>query len=277
MYDVIRTLSLSHGDGKLSDQIAAELARPILKGELPAGTKLPTESELGNLLGVSRTAVRDAIRTLSVRGLVQVRHGHGMEVASTSDGAFADALIVLLLRSNLTVAEVLEGRQVIEVGICPLAATRSTPADLERLETDLATFAQAVQEGDWEAAHASHLAFHLDLLRATNVPAAEIMLRPMEHVVLLSSIPPRVDKPELWEVSFHQRILDALRARDEEETRQALVEHYAVMESDEYAEFRTMLFRDSPGVNLTLKKVFTGRGGLSLVTSTDSPARRSRV
>src|SRR5205085_12654645 len=277
MYDVIRTLSLSHGDGKLSDQIAAELARPILKGELPAGTKLPTESELGNLLGVSRTAVRDAIRTLSVRGLVQVRHGHGMEVASTSDGAFADALIVLLLQSNLTVAEVLEGRQVIEVGICPLAATRSTPADHERLETDLTAFAQAVQVGDWEAAHASHLAFHLDLLRATNVPAAEIMLRPMEHVVLLSSIPPRVDKPELWEVSFHQRILDALRARDEEETRQALVEHYAVMESDEYAEFRTMLFRDSPGVNLTLKKVFTGRGGLSLVTSTDSPARRSRV
>src|SRR5207237_7792693 len=122
MYDIIPTLSLVHGDGKLSDQIAGEFARCILKGELPAGTKLPTESELGTLLGVSRTVVRDAMRTLSVRGLVQVRHGHGMEVASTSEGAFTDAFIVLLLRSNLTVAEVLEGRQVIELGICPLAA-----------------------------------------------------------------------------------------------------------------------------------------------------------
>jgi GntR family transcriptional repressor for pyruvate dehydrogenase complex len=277
MYDIIRMLSLVHGDGKLSDQIAGEFARRILKGELPAGTKLPTESELGTLLGVSRTVVRDAMRTLSVRGLVQVRHGHGMEVASSSEGAFADAFIVLLLRSNLTVAEVLEGRQVIEVGICPLAATRSIPADQERLETDLAAFAQAVQEGDWEAAHASHLAFHLDLLRATNVPAVEMMLRPMEHVVLLSSFPPQLDKPELWEVSFHQRILDALRARDEEETRQALVAHYTAMESDAYAECRTMLFRDSPGVNLTLTKAFTGRGGLSLFTSTDAPVRRSRV
>ena len=165
----------------------------------------------------------------------------------------------------------------IEVSICPLAATRSTPADQERLETDLAAFAQAVQEGDWEAAHASHLAFHLDLLRASNVPAVETMLRPMEHVVLLSSFPPQLDKPELWEVSFHQRILDALRARDEEETRKALVEHYTVMERDAYAEFRTMPFRDSPGVNLTLRKAFTGRGGRSLFTSTDSPARRSRV
>ena len=73
------------------------------------------------------------------------------------------------------------------------------------------------------------------------------MLRPLQHLVLLTSLPPR-SETELWELSAHLRILEALQQRNEAETRQALLDHYRVMETESYAQLRATTFRDSPGV-----------------------------
>jgi DNA-binding FadR family transcriptional regulator len=237
---------------KLSDRIAGQLRESILRGELPAWSKLPTESELGEMFGVSRTAIRDAMRTLSASGLVEIQHGRGMVVASPSDGPFADALVVMLLRSNLTVGDVLDARAVIDAGVGPIAATRATADDLDRLAGDLDTFSQAADGADWEAAQRAHDAFHLSLLSATHMPAIEIVLRPLQHLVLLTSFPPR-SEAEFWELPAHRRILDSLRMRDEQQLRQALVDHYRVMETDSYQQLRKTIFRDSPGVGRILE------------------------
>ena len=91
---------------KLSDRVAVELGAQIVRAELPEGARLPTEAELGDVYRVSRSVIRDAIRTLSARGLVEVRQGHGMVVAQPSDAPFAEALIILLMRSSLTLGDV---------------------------------------------------------------------------------------------------------------------------------------------------------------------------
>jgi GntR family transcriptional repressor for pyruvate dehydrogenase complex len=245
-------MTIPRNTGTLSDSIASQLGNRILSGDLPAWSKLPSESELGDRLGVSRTAIRDAMRTLSAQGLVEIRHGHGMVVASPSDGPFADALVMMLLRSNLTVGDVLEARAAIDAGVCPVAATRGNAADWDRLASDLNVFAVSIEKAEWEAAHEAHNAFHLGLLAATHLPAGEIMLRPLQHLVLLTSFPPR-SETELWELSAHQLILDALRRGDEAATRQALLDHYRVMETESYAQLRATTFRDSPGVGRAME------------------------
>src|SRR5919199_5764138 len=125
------------GGGRLSDRLVAELERRILLGDPGAGERLPTEAELCQLFGVSRSVVRDALRTLAARGLVRVGPGHGIIVADPSDEVFGDALLRLLARSRLTMREVTEARAAIETHLGPLAAERGNEEDWERMAEQL--------------------------------------------------------------------------------------------------------------------------------------------
>ena len=230
------------GGGKLSDRVAAELEGRILRGEPEPGARLPTEVELCELFGVSRSVVRDALRTLVARGLVVVGPGQGIVVTNPSDRAFGEALLLLLARSGLSMREVTEARAAIEIHLGPLAADRGTEDDWAQLESRLAGFADAGERGEWERTHSEHLGFHLALLHAIHLPALEILLTPMHEIILLSSVPP-VDSPELWDVPAHPPILEALRARDGDAARAALEEHFARFLRDErYADFEATSF-----------------------------------
>ena len=256
--DVLRKIVPRNDSAKLSDRVVAEIERLILSGELREGEKLPTETELCQAFGVSRSVIRDAVRTLSARGLVHVQHGQGTVIDPPGESTVANALILYLLRSDLTIHDVLTARTAIETGVCPIAATRASEDDIKQLAADLAALNEALQRGDWQRVQDEHLAFHLDLLRATNLPALEVMLMPLQHVVLLSSVPPDADQPEFWEVSAHQAILDAIQARDEDRTRQALRDHYTIMETPAYAETQATLLRDAPIVQEVLHRTRSG-------------------
>src|SRR5919201_5149763 len=138
------------GRPKLGEQVARLLEERILSGEWNAGDAIPPEQQLALQLGVSRTVVRDAVKTLSARGLVRVRQGIGTTVAEPSDGAYSDAIFLLLLRSSATVREVLEARELIEVAVAGMAAVRREDEDCERLERRLDEFAAAAEAVDWE-------------------------------------------------------------------------------------------------------------------------------
>ncbi|MBO0795966.1 MAG: FadR family transcriptional regulator, partial [Ktedonobacteraceae bacterium] len=243
--DVLSKITPRIDATKLSNRVIAEIERLILSGELRAGEKLPTEAELCQAFGVSRSVVRDAVRTLSARGLVRVQHGQGTIVDPPGESTVAEALILYLLRSDLTIGDVVEARAAIEIGICPIAAQHASEDDIQRLAADIAAFTEALENSDWQRVQDEHLAFHLDLLRATNLPALEFMLRPLQHVVTLSSIPPNRNRREFWEVSAHQKILDAIQARDVERTRQALKDHYTIMDTPAYTEMQTILLHDA--------------------------------
>src|ERR1700679_2767227 len=144
-----RPLSLNGVRDELkSDRVAAELERRILSGELAPGDRLPTEGELGAMLSVSRSVIRDAIRTLIARGLITVRQGQGTTVAAPSDAAFAHALVALLARSELTMGDVIDARGTIESSLVPLAVETATEADLDALAAAHAAFAEAVADGE---------------------------------------------------------------------------------------------------------------------------------
>lgn len=216
-------------DTTKSERVVGEIERRILAGELASGEKLPTEGELGELLGVSRSVIRDAVRTLVARGLLTVRQGRGTVVAEPNDVAFGEAMLLLLARSPVTMGDVVEARAAIESQLVTLASRNATAADVGQLEASLEAFSDGVVRGDWERARSAHLEFHLGLIRAVGLPALTLLLRPMTEIIVVSSAPPRLEAKEDWEVATHGPILEAVRAGDAVAAERAMQAHFAVM------------------------------------------------
>lgn len=226
----------------LSEAIAAEIESLVLRGDLYDGQRLPTEPKLGEALGVSRSVLRDAVRMLMARGLLDVRQGHGTVVSTPSSATFADSMVALLMRSDLTVGDVIAARAALETELAPLAARNGMPEDWRRMEAYLECFAEAVDAGRWEEAHNQHLRFHLGLFFAIRLPALQTLLAPIQQCIVITSFPPQA-KRSLWEVEKHPPILAALKDGNEDRARDAMVSHFHAMEAEAYADFRATPFR----------------------------------
>jgi GntR family transcriptional regulator, transcriptional repressor for pyruvate dehydrogenase complex len=226
-----------------SASIANDLEQLILRGDLPHGQRLPTEGELGEVLGVSRSVVRDAVRMLVARGLLEVRQGHGTMVAAPSDEAFSGALVGLLMRSGLTMGDVLEARRALESQLARVIAECATEDDYGRMEDRLRDLAAAVEAGDDRAIDIEHLAFHRAMYDALHRPALETLLRPMQRCILLTSplLPP--EDRDAW-LQAHRDLLVALRTRDPDRAEAAANAHFADLSQPRYDEWRERPFRE---------------------------------
>ncbi|MEU2433967.1 FadR/GntR family transcriptional regulator [Streptomyces sp. NPDC007861] len=148
----------------LSDQVIAELRNQITSGEWPVGSRIPTEPELVEQLGVARNTVREAVRALAHNGLLDIRQGSGTYVVATSELAgvmhrrFADA-------DPRHVAEV---RSTLESSAARLAAERRTGRDLKQLDALLARREEAWATGDAERFVAADTTFHLAVVAASH-------------------------------------------------------------------------------------------------------------
>jgi DNA-binding FadR family transcriptional regulator len=220
----------------LSDTVSEELERRILSGEWVAGQRVPSEPELSQQLGVSRSVIRDAVRSLAARGLLDVRQGSGTTVRPPTDDTYTDALTVMLMRSDLSVGDLALAREALDLQLAEIAAIRHEAADLLALELQLAQLVAAGESGDWSAAEAPHLAFHLAILDATHLPVLMIMLRPLQRLILATSMPTRVDDPSTWPIEHEIAILAAIRERDPVLAREAMAAHYWFVRDAAYAE-----------------------------------------
>ena len=115
------------------DRLSVDLERLILEGELAVGERLPAERDLAQHLGVSRVSVRDALRELENRGLVDRRPGRGTIVLAPGERANVprDALAIAALRPELH--DIMELRAIVEPPIARITAARATPRDLAQL------------------------------------------------------------------------------------------------------------------------------------------------
>ncbi|HET6353288.1 FadR/GntR family transcriptional regulator [Streptomyces sp.] len=148
----------------LSDQVIAELRNQITSGEWPVGSRIPTEPELVEQLGVARNTVREAVRALAHNGLLDIRQGSGTYVVATSELAgvmhrrFADA----------DPRHIAELRSTLESSAARLAAQRRTAKDLKQLDTLLVRREEAWASGDAERFVAADATFHLAVVAASH-------------------------------------------------------------------------------------------------------------
>lgn len=226
-----------------SASIADRIEQLILRGDLPHGQRLPTEGELGEVLGVSRSVVRDAVRMLAARGLLEVRQGHGTTVAAPSDEAYSGAIVGLLMRAGLTMGDVLEARRALETQLARLVAHSASEDDWARMDERLDLLAAAVDAGDEEAIDTAHLAFHRAMYDALHRPALETLLRPMQRCILLTSPLLEPEDRGAW-LQAHREIVTALRTRQPDAAEAAADAHFADLRASRYDEWRRRPFHE---------------------------------
>src|ERR1700737_2664008 len=115
----------------LSDKVAEPLTEAIVSLQVRPGERLPSERDLGEKFKVSRTVVREAVRSLAARGLVRVTSGRGVEVSEVDSGHVAASMRLLVRgREGLDYGKVHEVRTAVEVQTAGLAAQRAQPENL---------------------------------------------------------------------------------------------------------------------------------------------------
>lgn len=240
---ILRTARPSPGAHTRSASIAHDIEELILRGDLPRGQRLPTEAELGEVLGVSRSVVRDAVRMLAARGLLEVRQGYGTVVAPPSDEAFSTALVGLLMRSGVTMGDVIQARTALESQLAPLMANHATDEDLQRMDERVEDIAAAVRADDDDAIDVAHLNLHRAMYDALHLPALEALLRPMQRVILLTSPLLKPEDRDDW-LQAHRAIVEALHRRDPDATTKAVLAHFADLSEPRYDDWRKRPFRE---------------------------------
>lgn len=217
--------------GSLVDQVTTRLETLVIENALQAGDLLPPERELCALLGVSRTVVREAVRSLVARGLLEVRQGRGT-IVRFPDPAMASQIITHMLRSRgagqVAFPRVHEVRRLLEVEIAGLAAQRRTDADLREIAALLEPTAQA---GDPETWARADVAFHARLADATHNLLFPVLLASMAEVLMeLRLTAARLPETQATAQRHHADIHAAIEARSPAAARKAMLRHMAEAE-----------------------------------------------
>jgi GntR family transcriptional repressor for pyruvate dehydrogenase complex len=208
------------------DAVAGYLETEIVSGRLKPGARLPSERHLAGELQVSRPIVREAMRALVERNLVEVLPGRGAFVRSSRPVDAASRFDTIYRLGNATPRDLVEARTMLECTAAALAAERATEIDLIALETAATGCEQAATIVDKAR---FDLAFHLGVARAAQNPVIETMFRSISALTVelmfrsLSDL--AVTNASL---PFHTEIVVAIRERAPERARQAMQEHLAV-------------------------------------------------
>lgn len=168
------------------DEAVDALTDRIVDGDLVAGDALPGQWELAELMSVSRLTVREAIKALAARGMVEVQPGNGTFVRPPQEWTDLSALSRVQIRetdSSRVALSVIEIRRMIEVGAASLCATRRSDEDVEALRTSLEGMVHARDAGDLATFVAHDLAFHHTVLRGCSNPFLALAYDPLEKVL----------------------------------------------------------------------------------------------
>jgi GntR family transcriptional repressor for pyruvate dehydrogenase complex len=210
---------------RLADEVAERLTGWIMDETLPAGGLLPTEGELAGRFGVSRTVIREAIRSLASYRLVRIRHGVGSYVNPREAWDVSSALQLFIRSDRDGLLRWLEVRQVLEVGIARRAAERVAPEELEALTGLVETMRNQLSQLPGAFIEMDSR-FHLVIARATRNPSLEMMLAPILRP-LHGRMQETLQIPVTAElaVAEHERIVAALQAGDAKEAAAAMAAH----------------------------------------------------
>lgn len=225
VYKLVRT-------SRLYEQIVHQIEESIVKGVLKAGDQLPAERELAQRFGVSRTAVREAVKALREKGLVEAYSGRGTFITDGTTQAVRQSLDLMVKigqpEGSTHLAEV---RAILEPEIAALAAVRLQESELATMREAVAVMDKAGQ--DPEAYIEADLDFHLALAEGAANP---LILSLLDSIVGLL----REQRLKIFRVSggpergqiHHKRILEAVERHDSQKAREAMRAHLDQVRED---------------------------------------------
>lgn len=225
VYKVVRT-------SRLYEQIVQQIEESVLNGSLKPGDQLPAERELAQRLGVSRTAVREAVKALREKGLVEAYSGRGTFITDgTSHAARQSFDLMIKIGQQEGSTHLAELRLILEPGIAALAAERAEEEHLAAMREAVAVMDRA--QNDPAAYIEADLDFHLALAEAVANP---LILSLIDSIVGLL----REQRIKIFNVEggpqrgqvHHKRILEAMEQRNPEAARSAMSAHLEQVRRD---------------------------------------------
>jgi DNA-binding FadR family transcriptional regulator len=207
----------------LHGAIVHDIGVRIVRGDLRPGDALPTEEELGAEPGVSRTVLREAIKVLAAKRLVESRPKTGTRVLPRDEWNLIDPdVLAWRLESNPDeqfFTDVIELRRIIEPQAAALAANRATEAEVEELAQSFEEMSAALADGDPGAYLIPDLRFHAIILEACHNELLEEMAKMLRAVFRALFI--RTSATRAQGLPLHGAILEAIRNRDAEAAERA--------------------------------------------------------
>lgn len=213
---------------KIYEEVAKQIERLIL-AKMKPGDKLPAERELSEMFRVSRSSIRDAIRSLELLGLVEPRQGVGTVVTEVSAETVVNPISNVLIRQRQLVSELLDVRKMLEPPLAARAATHASQEEIAEMQEILAR--QARKMADGELAIEEDSEFHyaiamasgnsvvlkvldllMDLLRGTREKALQVEGRPQKSM------------------GGHKQIMSAIKKRDAAAAEAAMCRHIEEIE-----------------------------------------------
>jgi len=213
---------------KVYEEVARQIQNHILE-RLKPGDVLPPERELAQKFGVSRSSVRDAIRSLELVGLLEPQQGRGTVVCEPSSDTLVGPLAAILMQKRRLVGELLDVRKIIEPALARRAALHATAAQIAEMEQILERHSEKVRRGEMAIEEDSEFHYRIALAADNSVVLRIVdvlmdMLRETRQRSLQTS--GRAQRS----LAGHQRILAALKRHDPAVSESAMLRHLEEIE-----------------------------------------------
>ncbi|MFG2422700.1 FadR/GntR family transcriptional regulator [Streptomyces sp. NPDC048448] len=226
---------------RLSDEVAERIRSLIITENIAAGSRLPSERDLAERVGASRPTVSQALRSLSLMGLVEIRRGSGAYVVRRPESMVTASVTLMLDLDERSATDLMQLRFWLETLGTTVAAQRTPPLRaevIEEMREALQRLADAArQPSQWIAADT---VFHATIVRASGNAYLGAVYESVHTTLLSAEYKQWVqsDKVPRWlsdsspaqQLALHQPILDAVLARDPDAVRVAVETHHRVME-----------------------------------------------
>lgn len=208
----------------ITELVVQRIKELLERGELKAGSRLPPERELADMLHISRPSLRTALKALSVMGIINAKPGAGTYIAESLPEVFTEPMRFMTLINNTSDEELFEARRIIEAGLAELAAERSTEEDIKTLNDEIESMRANTTDPENYLKH--DVRFHQAIARAAN---NKLMSGVMDTIAELlfhirrQTIAHASDLEEA--IEWHQKIVEAIRKHDPKRAKEMLSGH----------------------------------------------------
>ncbi len=198
---------------RLSDKISEQLLNDILKGSYVGAEYLPSEGSLCEIFDASRATVRDAIRSLVERGVVERQHGRGIKIVNRTLEAVTSSLELMMASFEIPLQDVLEIRKFLEVPAVRLAATRATDSDIAAMEAALTKMKDpSIAREEYVK---NDLDFHIQIAKASKNFILQAIFQSLAPILVncIGETLAEDKRPEI-QMHYHENIFDAIVKRN---------------------------------------------------------------